>query len=82
VLAGEDVSDMETLPLLRVVACDRRESGKPRQDPEFVPPSLLLRSSPVLHDMMRELVGPIEREPGAGPDQGLHGGLGVEVKAE
>ena len=82
VLKGEDVSDMETLPLLRVVRSTGEESGKPRQDPEFVPPALLLRSSPVLHDMMRELAAQLNASREQVRVKVSTGGLGLEVKWE
>ena len=60
VLRGDDLSDLEFLPLLQVVRASGEDAGKPRQDPEFVPSSLLLRSSPVLHAMMRDLVAQLD----------------------
>ena len=55
VFKSEDLADMEYIPLLRIVRASGEDLGKPRQDPDFVAPSLLLKSSPVLHDLMREL---------------------------
>jgi type VI secretion system protein ImpJ len=81
-LRGEDFSDMESLPLLRVVRATGEESGKPRQDPEFVPPSLLLRSSPTLHDVMRELVAQLNASRNDLRVKAATGGLGLEVKWE
>jgi type VI secretion system ImpJ/VasE family protein len=82
VLKGEDVSDMETLPLLRVMRATGDEAGKPRQDTDFVPPSLLLRSSPVLHDMVRELVAQLNASREQVRVKVSTGGLGLELKAE
>lgn len=82
VLKGEDVSDMETMPLLRVVRATGDEAGKPRQEPDFVPPSLLLRSSPTLHDQVRELVAQLNASREQFRVKVSTGGLGVEVKWE
>lgn len=82
VLKGEDLSDMEFLPLLRVVRVTNEESGKARQDPDFVPPVLLLRASPVLHDMMRELMAQLNASRNDLRVKAATGGHGIEVKWE
>jgi type VI secretion system ImpJ/VasE family protein len=80
VLKGEDLSDMEWLPLLRVVRATGEESGKPRQDAEYVPPTLLLKSAPVLHDLMRDLVAQLNASRNDLRVKAATGGLGLEVK--
>ena len=77
VLKGEDTTDMETMPLLRVVRATGKEAGKPRQEPDFVPPSMLLRSSPVLHDQMRELVAQLNASREQFRVKVASGGLGL-----
>jgi type VI secretion system protein ImpJ len=79
---GDDLSDMEFLPLLRVVRASGEEAGKPRQDPEFVPPCLLLHSSPVLHDLERDLVAQLNASREQLRVKAATGGLGLEVKWE
>jgi type VI secretion system protein ImpJ len=81
-LKGEDLSDLESLPILRVIRSVGEDSGKPRPDPEFVPPSLLLRSSPTLHDMMRELTAQLNASRNDLRIKAATGGLGLEVKWE
>jgi type VI secretion system protein ImpJ len=56
----EDPSDMELLPLLRIVRAAGEDVGMPREDPEFVPPCLLLGGSRVLREMVRDLVAQVE----------------------
>lgn len=53
-LKGESFEDTDTLPLLRVL----RPVGdaQARLDPEFVPPSVLLKSSPELYNLARDLM--------------------------
>ena len=58
-LETEDRSDLETIPLLRVVRGVGEQVGVPRQDPEFVGPCLLLRGSPVLHELTRDLASQV-----------------------
>ena len=82
VFKGDDVSDMECLPLLRVMRASGEDAGKPRQDPEFVPPCLLLRSSPVLHDLGRDLVAQLNASREQMRIKAATGGLGLEVKWE
>ncbi len=82
VLPGEDVSDMECLPLLRIMRSVGEDAGKPRQDPEYVPPSLLLRSSPSLHDLLRELVAQLNASREQTRIKVTTGGLGQDVKWE
>jgi type VI secretion system ImpJ/VasE family protein len=82
VLKAEDLSDMECIPILRIIRATGEESGKPRQDPQYVPPSLLLKSSPLLHDMMRELVAQLNASRNELRLKAATGGLGLEVKWE
>jgi len=82
VLPGEDVTDMECLPLLRIVRSVGEDAGKPRQDPEYVPPCLLLRSSPSLHDLVRELAAQLNASREQLRIKVATGGLGIEVKWE
>lgn len=82
VLQSEDLSDLETVPLLRVLRATGKGAGKPRLDPEFVPPSVLLRSSPVLHDLMRELVAQLNASREQFRVKVAAGGLGMELKFE
>jgi type VI secretion system ImpJ/VasE family protein len=56
----EDTSDMEVLPLLRIVRAVGVDLGMPKEDPEYVPPCLLLTGSPALRQMVRDLVNQIE----------------------
>jgi type VI secretion system ImpJ/VasE family protein len=59
-LEHEDPSDMEVLPLLRIVRATGEDVGLPKEDPEFVPPCMHLSGSPVLREMVRDLVSQVE----------------------
>jgi len=56
----EDRSDIEVIPLIRILRVAGENLGTPRVDFEFVPPSLFLESSPLLHKKVRDLVNQIE----------------------
>jgi type VI secretion system ImpJ/VasE family protein len=56
----EDPSDMEVLPLLKIVRATGEDVGLPKEDPEFVPPCMLLSGSPALREMVRDLVSQVE----------------------
>lgn len=57
---GDDTTDLEVLPLLRVVHAAGEEGGVPRLDPDFVPPCLLLTGSVGLREMLRDLANQVE----------------------
>lgn len=59
-LEGEDTSDLEVIPLLRVAHAVGERVGLPRQDPRFVPPCLTLTGSSVLRELVRDLANQIE----------------------
>jgi type VI secretion system protein ImpJ len=57
---GEDHQGLEVLPLLRVVRATGDQVGMPRLDSEFAPPCLLIHGSPVLRDLVRDLIAQLE----------------------
>ncbi|HSU53671.1 MAG TPA: type VI secretion system baseplate subunit TssK [Candidatus Dormibacteraeota bacterium] len=79
-LKGEDLSDMESLPLLRVARVTGDDPGKARQDPDFVGPSLLLRSTPVIHEMIRELLARLNTSRDERRAKLAAGGLSSDIK--
>lgn len=58
-LEGDDASDVDRIPLLRIVHDTSREQAVPRQDPGFVHPCLLLSASPTIREMVRDLTGQV-----------------------
>jgi type VI secretion system protein ImpJ len=56
----EDTSDMEVIPLMRIVRATGEQVGLPKEDPEYVPPCLQLAGSPVLRELVRDLVAQVE----------------------
>jgi type VI secretion system protein ImpJ len=57
---GDDRSDLEVLPLLRLVRATGEALGQPKIDPEYVPPCVFLTGSPVLHRLVRDLVAQVQ----------------------
>ncbi|MFT3784272.1 MAG: type VI secretion system baseplate subunit TssK [Nibricoccus sp.] len=60
IIDREDRSDIEVIPLIRILRVAGENLGTPRIDVEFVPPSLFLESSSLLHKKVRDLVNQIE----------------------
>ena len=56
----DDRTDMEVLPLLRIVHAAGESVGLPAQDPSFLPPCHLLTGSPTLRDLVRDLTNSVE----------------------
>ncbi|HEY5742120.1 MAG TPA: type VI secretion system baseplate subunit TssK [Terrimicrobiaceae bacterium] len=60
VLEGEDPSDLEVIPLVRVIRSAGQDVGMPRQDPEFCGPCLVLGGSALLVELVRDLASQVE----------------------
>jgi type VI secretion system protein ImpJ len=58
-LEGEDASDLDTMPLLRVTRAAGEEAGLPRRDPEFVGPCLIVNGSAALRELIRDLTNQV-----------------------
>jgi type VI secretion system protein ImpJ len=63
-LEHEDPSDMEVIPLLRIVRGVGEQIGIPRQDPEYIGPCLLVSGSPVLRELVRDLASQVQASRG------------------
>jgi type VI secretion system ImpJ/VasE family protein len=59
-LDGDDQSDLEVIPILRIAHATGDEVGLPRQDTRFIPPCLVLGGSPTLRDLVRDLANQVE----------------------
>lgn len=75
----EDPTDMDMLPLLQVMRSTGEDLGLPRQDPEYVPPCLVLAGSPVLRELVRDLVSQVEASRKAMVVQLTRGGFSIET---
>lgn len=75
----EDASDMEMLPLLRIVRATGEDVGLPKEDPEYVPSCMLLSGSPVLREMVRDLVSQVEASRKELVVQVTRGGFSVDT---
>ncbi len=77
-LEGEDPSDLDVLPLLRVRRAAGEDMGLPKEDPEFVPACLVLTGSPVLRELVRDLVAAVEASRRELVVQVARGGFSIE----
>ena len=55
ILEGQDMTGLETLPLVRIVLSTVDRQTRPRLDPEFAPPCLQLHAWPTMTTLVREL---------------------------
>ncbi len=58
-LDNDDRSDLEVLPLLRIVHATGEDVGLPRRDPAYIPPCLVLSGSPVLRELIRDITNQV-----------------------
>ena len=60
ILEDEDSTDMEVIPLVKVMPATGDDIGKPKQDPDFAPPCFVIGGSSVLKDLVRDLTSQVE----------------------
>ncbi|MAY74359.1 MAG: type VI secretion system baseplate subunit TssK [Phycisphaerae bacterium] len=60
ILDGDDTTDLETVPLMRIVHGSGDDAGTPRLDASFIPPCMMLSGSPTLRDTLRDLANQVE----------------------
>ncbi|HUS92325.1 MAG TPA: type VI secretion system baseplate subunit TssK [Phycisphaerae bacterium] len=77
-LPDDDRSDLEVIPLLRIAHATGEDVGLPRQDPGYVPPCLVLRGSPVLTEMVRDLANQVEASRSELVTQITRGGFSID----
>lgn len=75
----DDRSDMETLPVLRIMHAAGEETGVPRLDPNFIPPCMLLSGSSVLREALRDLSNQVEAARKEAAQLLSRGGFNVEA---
>lgn len=76
---GDDASDLEVVPLLRVGHAAGEDIGTPRLERTFVPPCLLLSGSSALREMLRAISNDVEAARGETVVQMTRGGFNVEA---
>jgi len=77
-LEGDDETDLDVLPLIRIAHGVGEDIGLPRQDPTFVPPCLELRGSIVLKNLARDLANAVDATRRELVIQMSRGGFSVE----
>lgn len=78
-LEGDDLSDIEVLPLLRIAHATGEDVGLPKQDPLFVPACFVLQGSPALRDLVRDLTHQVEATRKSLVLQITRGGFSIET---
>jgi type VI secretion system protein ImpJ len=58
-LDNDDRSDLEVLPLLKIVHAAGEDVGMPRRDPAYIPPCLVIGGSPVLTELLRDITNQV-----------------------
>ena len=56
----DDMSDLETVPVARVVLGVGEVVGQPRLDPDYIPPAVFVQSAPRLYELIRNLVDQVQ----------------------
>lgn len=78
VVEGDDVSDMEVLPLVRIAHATGDDIGRPQQDKTYVPPCLVLGGSGALLNLVRDLGNQLETTRREGVIELTRGGFSIE----
>lgn len=76
---GDDRSDLEVMPLLRLVRATGEALGQPKVDPEYVAPCVFLGGSPVLFQLVRDLVAQVQASRQELAVQTARGGFNIET---
>ncbi len=58
-LDTDDRSDLEVLPLLRIVHAAGEDIGLPRRDPAYISACLVISGSPVLNELLRDITNQV-----------------------
>jgi type VI secretion system protein ImpJ len=78
-LDSDDRSDLEVLPLLRIVRAAGEELGLPRRDPQYIPPCLVITGSPALAELVRDMTNQVMASRNELVVQINRGGFSVEA---
>jgi type VI secretion system ImpJ/VasE family protein len=63
-LDGDDRSDLEVVPLLRIAHSAGQDASVPRQDPNYIPACMVLRGSTALWELCRDIANHVEARRG------------------
>ncbi|QOJ18275.1 MAG: type VI secretion system baseplate subunit TssK [Phycisphaeraceae bacterium] len=75
----DDQTDMEVMPVLRVVHGTGEGIGMPRIDPNFIPPCFAISGSVILRELVRDLTNAVEASRREMVVQMTRGGFSVET---
>jgi type VI secretion system protein ImpJ len=78
-LPGDDQTDLECLPLLKITRAAGEQVGLPRVDPAYLPPCLVLGGSAALLERLRDLANQVEASRNELVLQINQGGFSIEA---
>jgi type VI secretion system protein ImpJ len=78
-LDGDDRTDLEVIPVLRIAHAAGPGLGLPRQDPTFIPPCLVLSGSSTLREAVRDLANQVDASRKELASQMSRGGFTAEA---
>jgi type VI secretion system protein ImpJ len=78
-LDGDDQTDLEVIPVLRIAHAAGPGVGLPRQDPAFIPPCLVLSGSTTLREMVRDLSNQVDASRRELASQMSRGGFTIDA---
>jgi type VI secretion system protein ImpJ len=76
---GDDRSDLEVIPLLRLARSTGEALGLPKIDPEYIPPCIFVSASAALYQRLRDLVSQVQASRQELVVQVGRGGFNVEA---
>jgi type VI secretion system protein ImpJ len=79
VLEDDDLTNLETMPLLRILPGVGKEDAFCRQDPDYAPPCLIMKGSPTLRNMVYDLTSRIQASRDRLVVQINQGGFNIEL---
>ena len=79
ILDDDDHTDLEALPLLRIAHATGQDVGKARQEPEYIPPCLIIGGSASLREKLRDLSNQVQASRSTLVQQIVAGGFSIDA---
>jgi type VI secretion system ImpJ/VasE family protein len=79
ILADDDHTDLETVPLLRIAHATGQDVGTARQEPGYIPPCLIVGGSASLRERLRDLANQVQASRSTLVQQITAGGFSIDA---
>jgi type VI secretion system ImpJ/VasE family protein len=79
ILDDDDHTDLETVPLLRIAHATGQDVGTARQEPEYIPPCLVIGGSASLRERLRDLSNQVQASRTTLVQQITAGGFSIDA---